>query len=132
MSVHRVTRTLQAAKTMTPHFLQYIGAGLAMLVGLNGLFRPIHMGRMVGLSPDTKVGLVEIRVLFGSFLVVLPALAMASHNAEIFEFLGMAALAAFVIKSTFTVLDKCPLKAIWFGIAVDIILAVLLLSSRYL
>ena len=117
---------------MTPHILQYIGAVLAMCVGLNGLFRPLHMGRLVGLAPETKVGLVEIRVLFGSFLVVLPALAILSQNAEIFEFFGMAALAAAVIKSTFTVLDKCPFKAIWFGILVDIILAVLLLSSHYL
>lgn len=103
-----------------------------MLVGLNGLFRPLNMGRIVGLGADTKVGLVEIRVLFGSFLVVLPALAIASQNVEIFEFFGMAALAAAVIKSTFTVLDKCPLKSIWVGIAVDVILAVLLLSSLYL
>ncbi|MEP1231320.1 MAG: hypothetical protein ABJG88_11645 [Litorimonas sp.] len=117
---------------MTPHFLQYIGALLAMLVGLNGLFRPLHMGRLVGLAPETKVGLVEIRVLFGSFLVVLPALAIMSQNVEIFEFFGMAAVAAAVIKSTFTILDKCPLKAIWFGITVDFILAALLLSSAYL
>ena len=117
---------------MTPHILQYIGACLAMLVGLNGLFRPLNMGRYVGLTPETKVGLVEIRVLFGSFLVVLPVLAILSHNAEIFEFYGMAALAAAVIKTVFTVLDKCPIKLIWFGIAVDVVLAVLLLSSHYL
>ena len=44
----------------------------------------------------------------------------------------MAALAAAVIKTVFTVLDKCPIKLIWFGIAVDVVLAVLLLSSHYL
>ncbi len=112
---------------MTPHFLQYVGAVLAMLIGLNGLFRPLHMGGLVGLGADTKVGLVEIRVIFGSFLVVLPAMAIISQKAEYFEFFGMAAVSAAIIKSTFTVLDKCPLKAIWFGIAVDVILAILLL-----
>lgn len=117
---------------MTPHILQYIGAALAMVVGLNGLFRPIHMGKLVGLAPASKVGLVEIRVLFGSFLVVLPMLAIISQKAEIFEFYGMAALAAAVIKTLFTVLDKCPLKLIWIGIAVDVVLVVLLLSTRYL
>lgn len=117
---------------MTPHFLQYIGAGLAMLVGLNGLFRPLNMGRLVGLAPETKVGLVEIRVLFGSFLVTLPALAIYSQNAEIFVFFGMAAVSAAIIKSSFTILDKCPIKDIWSGILVDVILAVLLLSSLYL
>ena len=117
---------------MTPHILQYIGAGLAMLVGLNGLFRPLVMGKAVGLAPETKVGLIEIRVLFGSFLVTLPLLAILSSKAEIFEFFGMAALAAAIIKSLFTILDKCPIKLIWFGIAVDIVLAALLLSSRYL
>ena len=117
---------------MTPHILQYIGAVLAMLVGLNGLFRPIHMGKLVGLAPETKVGLVEIRVLFGSFLVVLPLMAMLSRNAEIFEFFGLAALAAAIIKTLFTILDKCPIKLIWFGILVDVVLAALLLSTHYL
>ncbi len=112
---------------MTPHFLQYVGAALAILIGLNGFFRPLHMGRLVGLAADTKVGLVEIRVLFGSFLVVLPALAIVSQKAELFEFFGMAAVAAAIIKTTFTYLDQCPLKAIWFGITVDVILAILLL-----
>ena len=116
---------------MTPHMLQYIGAVLAVLVGLNGLFRPLHMGKLVGLAPTTKVGLVEIRVLFGSFLVTLPLLAILSQNAEIFEFFGMAALAAAIIKTLFTLLDKCPIKLIWLGIAVDIVLATLLLSSLY-
>ena len=117
---------------MIPHFLQYIGAVLAMLVGLNGLFRPLRMGKLVGLAPTSKVGLVEIRVLFGSFLVVLPVLAMISQNAEIYEFFGMAALAAAILKSLFTILDKCPIKIIWIGIAVDIVLAALLLSTQYL
>lgn len=117
---------------MAPHFLQYVGAILAILIGLNGLFRPLVMGRAVGLAPETKVGLVEIRVLFGSFLVTLPILAIVSQKAEYFVFFGMAAVAAAVIKTTFTVLDKCPWKAIWFGIAVDVVLAILLLSSTYL
>ena len=71
---------------MTPHILQYIGAVLAMCVGLNGLFRPLHMGRLVGLAPETKVGLVEIRVLFGSFLVVLPALAICHEMQRFLNF----------------------------------------------
>lgn len=113
---------------MTPHFLQYLGAALTILIGLNGLFRPLHMGRLVGLAADTKVGLVEIRVLFGSFLVALPTLAIVSQKAEYFEFYGMAAVTAAIIKTTFTVLDKCPLKSIWIGITVDVILAFLFLS----
>lgn len=117
---------------MEPHVLQYIGAGLAMLVGLNGLFRPLHMGELVGLSPDNKVGHIEIRVLFGSFLVTLPVMAMIMGRAEIFEFFGMAALAAAIIKTGFTFIDKCPLPMIAVGIAVDVVLAALLLSSLYL
>lgn len=115
-----------------PHPLQYLGAILTILIGLNGLFRPLDMGKRVGLTPETKVGLVEIRVLFGSFLVVLPALATLHQSAEIFEFFGMAALAAAIIKTSFMVLDQCPPKLIRVGIAVDIVLATLLLSSLFL
>ena len=95
-------------------------------------FRPVHMGKLVGLTYETKVGLVEIRVLFGSFLVVLPALALFYGKVEIFEFYGMAAVAAAIIKTTFTFIDKCPVKIIGVGIAVDVVLAVLLLSSRFI
>ena len=117
---------------MTPHILQYVGAILALAVGLNGLLRPLHMGKLVGLVPENKVGHVEIRVLFGSFLVTLPVLAMINGRAEIFEFFGMAALAAAVIKTLFTFIDKCPPKAIWIGILVDVVLAALLLSTLYI
>jgi len=117
---------------MTPNYLQYGGAILALLIGLNGLFRPLHMGLLVGLSPKTKVGHVEIRVLFGSFLVALPLTAMIKGDVALFEFFGIAALAAAIIKSTFTVVDNCPFKLIWLGILVDVVLAMLLLSSWYL
>ena len=117
---------------MDPHFLQYIGAALAMLVGLTGLFKPDQMKSLVGLTYSNAVGLVEIRVLFGSFLVILPLVAIIHRQADIFVFYGLAAVAAVIIKTTFTLVDKCPLGAIWFGIVVDVLLAFLLLSSLYL
>lgn len=116
---------------MEPNSLQYLGAGLALLIGVNGLIRPLHMGMLVGLAPANKVGHVEIRVLFGSFLVALPLLAMIKGQAALFEFYGAAALAAAVIKTGFAILDECPLQDIWLGILVDVILSLLLLSSLY-
>jgi len=117
---------------MNTLILQNIGAILAMMVGLNGLIRPTHMGKLVGLTPVTKVGLVEIRVLFGSFLVVFPITLLLKQEPDLFEFFGYAALAAAIIKSTFTIIDKCPIKLIWIGIAVDIVLAATLLAPTYL
>ena len=61
---------------MTPGILQIVGACLSMIVGLNGLFRPVKMGHAVGLQHSNLVGLVELRVLFGSFLVALPMYAL--------------------------------------------------------
>ncbi len=117
---------------MTPNILQIIGACLSMIVGLNGLFRPVQMGKAVGLKHSNLVGLIELRVLFGSFLVALPAYALWQNNAELFTFFGISALAAAVIKTSFTVIDKCPVPLIWFGILVDAVLAMLLLSPFYL
>lgn len=114
---------------MTPTLLQYIGAGLAILIGLNGLFRPIVMARAVGLKSFNLVGHVELRVLFGSFLVVMPLYALWQNQVILFEFYGVAALAAAIIKSLFSLIDKCPFKDIWSGILIDVILAVCLLSS---
>ncbi len=117
---------------MTPNILQIIGACLSMIVGLNGLFLPVKMGRAVGLQHSNLVGLIELRVLFGSFMVALPMYALWLQKSDLFVFFGVAALAAAIIKSTFTIIDKCPLSQIWFGILVDIVLAALLLSPVYL
>jgi len=117
---------------MEANFLQYVGSGLAMVVGLTGLFKPLQMESMLGLTYSNTVGLIEIRVLFGSFLVVLPLAAIIQGRAAIFVFYGMAAAGAAVIKTTFTIVDKCSFKTIWFGILVDVVLAVLLFSSLYL
>ena len=112
--------------------LQNVGTVLAMLVGLNGLFRPVHMGKIVGLDYSNLVGLVELRVLFGSFLVALPMYALWQQQSELFIFFGVAALAAFVIKTSFTFIDKCPWSLIRVGILVDAVLALCLLSPLYL
>ena len=113
---------------MSAGLLQYLGAILAMAVGLNGLIRPLHMGRLVGLVPENKVGLAELRVLFGSFLVVLPIILIIKGESQFFEFYGAAALSAAIIKTGSALYDKCPWKIIRVGIATDIVLAFLLLS----
>jgi len=117
---------------MTPTTLQIIGACLAMLVGLNGFLRPIKMGDAVGLKHSNLVGLVEIRVLFGSFLLALPLYALWQQQSGLLTFYGVAALAAAIIKTSFTVIDKCPWDKIWFGILVDAILAFCLMSPLIL
>jgi len=117
---------------MTAHFLQYLGAALALLVGFTGLLRPLKMESLLGLKAVTTVGLIEIRVLFGCFLIALPILAMILGQAEYFVFYGAAALAAGLIKTVFTVIDKCPWRDIAIGIATDYVLALLLMSSLYL
>ena len=111
---------------------QNIGACLALIVGLNGLLRPVHMGKAVGLEYSNLVGLVELRVLFGSFMVALPIYALWRQQSELFIFFGVAAFAAFVIKTSFTVIDKCPWPMIRVGILVDAVLALCLLSPLYL
>lgn len=100
---------------MTTEILQIIGACLSIIIGLNGLFRPVKMGHAVGLRHSTLVGLVELRVLFGSFLVALPAYALWQQDADLLIFFGISALAAAIIKTTFTIVDKCPVSEIWFG-----------------
>ena len=112
--------------------LQNIGAGLALIVGLNGLLRPVHMGKAVGLEYSNLVGLVELRVLFGSFLVALPVYALWQQRSELFIFFGVAAFAAFLIKTSFTIIDRCPWRLIRVGILVDAVLALCLLSPWYL
>lgn len=116
---------------MEPNLLQYLGACLAMIVGLTGMLNPRAMESLLGLTFINAVGLIEIRVLFGSFLVALPIAAITKADAGIFEFYGVAALSAAIIKTTFTAKDKCPVGSIYVGILVDVLLAVLLLSSLF-
>jgi len=79
------------------------------------------MESLLGLKAVTTVGLIEIRVLFGSFLVALPILAMILGQAEYFVFYGVAALAAGLVKTVFTIIDRCPWRDIAIGIATDFV-----------
>lgn len=113
---------------MNPTTLQIIGAILTMIVGLNGLFRPASMGKAVGLKHENLVGLIELRVLFGSFLVALPLCALLLQQRDFLLFYGVSALAGAIIKMLFTVIDKCAWKQMSIGILVDVVLAFCLLS----
>jgi len=117
---------------MEAHILQYIGAILAMIVGTIGLLKPNTMQALLGLTYSNAVGKIEIRVLFGSFLFCLPLVAIVLGEAQFFVFYGVAGVSAAIIKSVFAFIDHCPFKAIIGGIIVDMVLAVLLLSSLYL
>jgi len=117
---------------MEAHTLQYIGAVLAMVVGTVGFFKPNAMKDLLGLTYSNAVGKIEIRVLFGSFLVCLPLVAIVMGQAQFFVFYGVAGVSAAIIKSVFAFIDHCPFKAIIGGIIVDVVLAALLLSSLYL
>ena len=63
--------------------------------------------------------------------MALPIYALWLDQVVLFEFLGVAAIAAAIIKSSFTVIDNCPIQDIWFGILVDVVLAICLLSSFF-
>jgi len=117
---------------MEPHILQYLGACLATIVGITGLFKPEIMKNLLGLSYSSAVGRIEIRVLFGSFLLLLPIAAIIYGQALLFVFYGLAAVSAAAIKCVFMFIDACPFKDIVTGILVDVVLALLLLSSLYL
>ena len=83
-----------------------------MLVGMTGLINPWKVHSLPGPSYANRVGLTEIRVLFGRFLVALPGFAIWVGEAHQLMFSGIAAVAAAAIKSIFAAIDKCPLQSI--------------------
>ena len=72
--------------SMISNALQTIGAILATILGLNSRFLLSKMSNVVGHEYNNPVNLVEIRVLFGSFFVALPAYALKQLQSELFTY----------------------------------------------
>lgn len=91
------------AEWVRPH----MGAGLALIVGLNDLLNPRAIKSLLGLDFVNTVRVIEIRVLFGRFLVALSVAAIIKADATVFKFYGIGALSAAIIKSIYSLFDKC-------------------------
>ena len=72
--------------SMISNVLLTIGAILATFLGLNSRFLLRKMNHLVGHEYNNPVNLVEIRVLFGNFFVVLPAYALKQLQSELFAY----------------------------------------------
>lgn len=111
-------------------WLPRIGAGLTVVLGLIGFFKPnlITDGQQITLGSPMAIS--EARVVFGGLHLGSGIMALALHEPLIYMTLGVAWSFGLLARFYSMVADKTSLQHSMPGIVVDATMALLLLSGQ--
>ena len=107
--------------------LQYIGCGLTALVGLYAMFKPNETTNVTGLEPVGSRGITEIRVVFGTFFIVLGFFPIITRNIIAFQMLGYAYLLVGITRILSIFVDKSGNQSNWFSVAFELFFGIILI-----
>jgi len=115
-------------ETLT-QFAPNVAALLLMLVGSAALFFPETMAAFVGIQPIAPIGISEIRSTLGSFFLGLGATCLWLQSADAFTVLGVASLAAAIVRLVSSLFDRSVTVINIGGVVTEAFLGALFLLS---
>ena len=74
--------------------LHHLGALLTLGMGGLGILRPLVAARLIGLRPEGRLGLSELRATYGGLFTALGAFTLATRDEVAFTLVGAAWLGA--------------------------------------
>jgi hypothetical protein len=109
--------------------LGYVGAAISVLAGCLGLVWPQRVSAVIGLHLPGRLGVSEFRATYGGLFIGagLAVLLLGSRDAAIV--LGAAWGGAFVARTMSVVVDRSRSKENAAGLAIEAVIAALLLRS---
>ena len=72
-----------------PVSVNTLGALVTLGLGVFGLFWPLSVARLVGISPEGERGISEIRATFGGLFLALGLFAAIAQNSDVFRAIGV-------------------------------------------
>lgn len=111
--------------------LQNILAAATLVFGIFCFIAPRQVAKLVGWTIEDLKGLIEIRAVYGGFLVGMSAAALLLDTQEAFIVLGGGWLSAGVARFLSLALAKEPIKLNYTSIAMvfEIVMGVLLILA---
>ncbi|MEE4660774.1 MAG: DUF4345 family protein [Halieaceae bacterium] len=117
---------------MLIEWLPRIGAGLMLIIGLVGFFKPRAFTEGMQIALNSNVAMSEARTVFGGLHIGGSLMALALHTPPVYMTLGTAWFFGLLARFYSMFADGSTLKESVPGIAVDTVMAGLLLSGFFL
>jgi len=106
-----------------------LAAILLMLLGGAGMLFPKSIASFVGIQPIAAIGISEIRATLGSFFLMLGATCLWLQSTDAFTVVGVASLAAALVRLLSSFIDKSASVKNIGGVISEALLGVLFLLS---
>jgi hypothetical protein len=110
------------------HVLHVLGALVTLGMGGLGLLRPRVAARLIGLIPEGRLGLSELRATYGGLFAALGLFALAVQDQVAFALLGAAWLGAAGARIADALLAPTRDRAVWRAALFEAAVAALLLA----
>ena len=117
---------------MLIEWLPRIGAGLMLIIGLVGFFKPRAFTENMQIELNSNMALSEARTVFGGLNVGGGLMGLLLHTPPVYITLGTAWFFGLLARFYSMLADGSTLKESIPGITVDLVMAGLLLSGFYL
>ena len=109
--------------------LHIIGAAFTALFGLYAIVKPLKVAKLVGVTPNGKRGISEIRATYGGWVLGLAAFTLWSNTPVVFYCLGIGWIGAALLRISSFFVDGSYSKANLRITIYEIIVAVMLLIN---
>jgi len=110
-----------------PVSVNTLGALVTLGLGVFGLFWPLSVARLVGISPEGERGISEIRATFGGLFLALGLFAAIAQNSDVFRAIGVGWLGVSAARSFSYVRDNSRSGANLGAIVIEVVLGLSLL-----
>jgi hypothetical protein len=110
------------------HVLHLVGALVTFGMGCLGLLRPELAARLIGLTPEGRLGASELRATYGGLFAALGAFAIATRDEVAFAIVGAAWLGAAGARCADALLVAGADRRVWRAALFEAGVAVLLLA----
>ncbi len=117
---------------MLIEWLPRIGAGLMLIIGLVGFFKPRSFTESMQIELNSNMAISEARTVFGGLNVGGALMALILNTPPVYMTLGVAWFFGLLARFYSMFADGTTIKESGAGIGVDALMAALLLSGFYL
>lgn len=110
------------------HVLHQLGALVTLGMGGLGILRPLTAARLIGLRPEGRLGLSELRATYGGLFAALGAFALVTRDEVAFTLVGAAWLGAAATRVADAFLVRGAERSVWRAALFEAGVATLLLA----
>jgi hypothetical protein len=107
------------------------GAVVTAMLGCLGLLFPRRVGRVLGITPDSSLGISEFRATYGGFFLCLGIGCLVAQSVQVFTIVGAAWCAAAFARIGSYAVDRSRSAHNLAGMVVEAGIGLAMLAARF-